>query len=452
MKKKIILSIALTLIFSVFNLQAQTQKTPWSSDGHSSLIGHPAEPWIITLDDAIKMALKSSEDLKMASNGKQLKSSEFLKKKMQKSPYLSTSFSWSKNLKYPGGIGMNDYAMDMGLTLSQKIFTFGKIAKSIELAKKEVDISSLDELSLKREMIYLTKSAYYQIYLAKKIHEISYESLERARENKNILEKRSSSGRASKYDNIKAASDIAGRIPSVNEAKANLNTIIHTFIVLLGFDDFNLANQVDISSDIFKNEYTPLDHEKLIKKLLAYHPSLKKLKLSVSASDDKINLFEKAYYPELNAFSSYNKRGYDASFVPAQDALGNYGMVGLSFSLPLFDAGSRKENINQSKILKTNAELLLEKKRKELILSLENAVSKYNELIKTLSANKNAISLAETSFHMSQDLLRSGYMSVTNLNDAELYLTGQKIKKELTLVNLEINLADIEKLAGATNE
>ncbi len=69
-----------------------------------------------------------------------------------------------------------------------------------------------------------------------------------------------------------------------------------------------------------------------------------------------------------------------------------------------------------------------------------------------MAANKNAISLAETSFHMSQDLLRSGYMSVTNLNDAELYLTGQKIKKELTLVNLEINLADIEKLAGATNE
>jgi len=111
---------------------------------------------------------------------------------------------------------------------------------------------------------------------------------------------------------------------------------------------------------------------------------------------------------------------------------------------------TEKANINQSKILKTNAELLLEKKKKELILALENAVSVYNELIKTLAANKNAISLAETSFHMSQDLLRSGYMSVTNLNDAELYLTGQKIKKELTLVNLEINLADIEKLAGAT--
>ena len=266
------------------------------------------------------------------------------------------------------------------------------------------------------------------------------------------MDERSSSGRASKYDNIKAASDIAGRIPSLNDAKANLNTIIHTFIILLGFDDFNLANKVDISSDIFKADYSPLDHRKLIASLLATHPSLKKLKVSISASKDRIDMLGTLYYPEINAFSSYTKRGFDNSFLPSPDALGNYGMIGLSFNLPLFDAGNRKENINQAKILQKVAALMLEKKKKELILSLENAVSTYNELIKTLSANEKALTLAATSFRMSQDMFKSGYLSVTNLNDAELYLTGQKIKKEITLVNLEINLAEIEKLAGVTNE
>ncbi|MEA3306861.1 MAG: TolC family protein [Elusimicrobiota bacterium] len=407
---------------------------------------------IITLDDAIKMALTSSEDLQMVSNGKQIKSSDFLKAKRQKYPNLFTSFSWSKNLKYPGAMRMNDYSMEMGLTLTQKIFTFGKIAKSVEIAAKKADMSSLDEVSLKKEIIYLTKSAYFSIYLAKKIHKISYESLERARQNKAILEKRSSSGRASKYDNIKAASDIAGRIPSLNDAKANLNTIIHTFIILLGFDDFNLASKVDISDDIFKEEYKPLDHLELLASLLTTHPSLKKLKLSVSASDDRIDMLGALYYPEINAFSSYSKRGYDNSLVPNPNALGNYGMLGISFNLPLFDAGTRQENIGQAKIIKNNSQLMLEKKKKELILELENAVSVYNELIKTLKANENAINLAETSFKMSKDMFKSGHLSITNLNDSELYLTGQKIKKEITLVNLEINLAEIEKLAGAQNE
>jgi len=118
------------------------------------------------------------------------------------------------------------------------------------------------------------------------------------------LEERSSSGRASKYDNIKAASDIAGRIPPLNDAKANLNTIIHTFIILLGFDDFNLANKVDISTDIFKEEYKPLDHLKLIASLLTTHPSLKKLNLSVLASNDRIDMLGKLYYPEINFFRS----------------------------------------------------------------------------------------------------------------------------------------------------
>ena len=407
---------------------------------------------IITLDDAIKMTLSSSEDLQMVSNGKKLSLSNLSKAKQEKKPSLSTSFSWAKNLQYSNGIGMNDYSMDFGLSLSQKIFTFGRMKKNIDMASKQTDMSALDENALKREMIYLTKFAYYNIYLAKMVHKIHYESLERARQNKTILKERSSSGRASKYDNIKAESDIAGRMPSVNDAKANLNTIIHTFIILLGFDDFDLASKVDISNDIFKDEYEPMDHRKLIEKLLLHHPALKKLKLAVAASKDRIDMLGKLYYPEISAFSSYNKRGYGASFIPGPSALNDYAMLGIRFNLALFDAGRRKENISQAEILKNNAGLALEKKRKELILNLENAISKYNELIKTLKANEKAISLAETSFNMSQDRFRSGYLSVTNLNDAELYLTGQKIKKEITLVNLEINLAEIEKLAGVTNE
>ncbi|MCG2724652.1 MAG: TolC family protein [Elusimicrobia bacterium] len=407
---------------------------------------------IITLDDAIKTALKSSEDLKMASNGKAVKSSDFLKAKREKYPYLTASFSWAENLQYPQGMGLNDYSMDFGLSLSQKIFTFGRMEKTIEIASKQAEIGLLDENATKREIIYLTKYAYYSIYLAKRIHEIHYESLERAGQNKAILEERSSSGRASKYENIKAASDIAGRIPSVNDAKANLNTIVHTFIILLGFDDFDIAGKVDISSDIFKSEYTPLDHRDLISKLLLNHPSLKKLKLSVSTSQDNIDMLKKLYYPEISVFSSYNRRGYDNSFAPSYKALSDYSMIGLNFSVPLFDGGLRRENIYQAEILENNARLSLEKKRKELILSLENAVSKYNEFIKTLKANEKALNLAETSFMMSKDLFRSGYLSVTDLNDAELYLTGQKIKKEVTLVNLEINLAEIEKLSGALNE
>ena len=404
---------------------------------------------IITLDDAIKMALNSSEDLKMASNNRETALSNLLKAKQEKLPYLSTSFSWTKNLQYPTGIGMNDYSMDFGLSLSQKIFTFGRMKKNIDMASKQSSMSELDEDLLKRETIYLTKFAYYRIYLAKKIHEIHYESLERARQNKTLLEERSSSGRASKYDNIKAESDIAGRLPSVNDAKASLNTIIHTFIILLGFDDFDLASKVDISDDIFKGEYKPLDHRKLIEKLLSCHPSLKKLKLSVSTSADRIDMLGKLYYPDISAFSSYNRTGYDADFIPDSKTL---AMLGIRFNLALFDTGARKENINKAKIFKNNTELSLEKKRKKLILSLENAVSAYNELIKTLKANEKAISLALASFKMSQDRFRSGYLSVTNLNDAELYLTGQKIKKEITLVNLEINLAEIENLSGAIHE
>jgi outer membrane protein TolC len=86
--------------------------------------------------------------------------------------------------------------------------------------------------------------------------------------------------------------------------------------------------------------------------------------------------------------------------------------------------------------------------RKNLELELEKTLLEYNELLKTLPANIEAVSLAGQSFEMSQDLLKSGQMSVTDLNDAEMMLTGQKIKYETTLFKLNVALDKLEKLTG----
>jgi len=83
-----------------------------------------------------------------------------------------------------------------------------------------------------------------------------------------------------------------------------------------------------------------------------------------------------------------------------------------------------------------------------LELELEKAITEYNELIKTLPANQEAENLAQESFNLSQNLLASGQLSITDLNDAEMMLTNQKLKKETSLFKLQVALAKIERLTG----
>ena len=54
--------------------------------------------------------------------------------------------------------------------------------------------------------------------------------------------------------------------------------------------------------------------------------------------------------------------------------------------------------------------------------------------------------MAEEAFKQSQEMFASGQLSVTDLNDAELLWTNQKLNKEITLYNINITLAKIEKL------
>jgi len=103
--------------------------------------------------------------------------------------------------------------------------------------------------------------------------------------------------------------------------------------------------------------------------------------------------------------------------------------------------------LGQAKIDKANDILQLRKTTKELTLDLDNAISEYHAYIDTLEANATAVELARKSFNMTQDLFESGQVSLTDLNDAELQLTNERLSMALTLYNLNATLAKIEKLA-----
>ena len=119
----------------------------------------------------------------------------------------------------------------------------------------------------------------------------------------------------------------------------------------------------------------------------------------------------------------------------------------MKINLPIWSGGKRKEDLKQARIDKKNKELSLEKTSRDLSLKLDIAVGEYNEFIKTLTANEEAVRLAEETFKLSQDLFRSGQISITDLNDAELLLSRGKLSKENTLFNINATLAQIEKLA-----
>ncbi|HBG61556.1 MAG: hypothetical protein A2Y03_10350 [Omnitrophica WOR_2 bacterium GWF2_38_59] len=413
--------------------------------GNFSFAQEAGEALSISIDDAVAMALEASEDLKLKDNEVRRKGSLRNEEKSYLFPKIMGEVGWSNNFEYPdisATAATKEYHADAGVTISQTVFTFGRISHSISAAQKALESSRYVKEGTKQEVIYNTKIAYFSTYLASRILSVADESYQNALKNKEILEGRSSGGRVSKYDNIKIASDIASRKPAVNNARADLASAMETLKVVIGVGSKNLIEL----KEGFWEEYPDLARDELALALYNNQPEIRSLAKNIEEQEYIIKSKKATLYPEVSAFATWNHKGDSVDASIGGDNMEDYGVAGLKVSIPVWLGGISREKLYQAKIDKEDAELLYKQGGEEYLLLLDKAINEYREYKKTLEVNKEAIRLAEESFKYSQELLGSGQLSVTDLNDAELQLTNSKINKELTLFKLNSTLAVIERL------
>jgi outer membrane protein len=397
----------------------------------------------VDLTQAIEQALQTSEDLQIKTLDIQKRDAQYREAKSEIYPQLDHAVSWSNNVEYPASAAMtDDYDVTSQTTFSQLLWAFGKVSSAIDAANKFIAISQFDKEAARRDVIYTAKVSYYAALLAQKNYAILEQSYENSKANKEIMTNRSATGRISKRDNIKIASDIATRKPKVNDARTALASTLNLLKRIMGLVP---EQKVRLIED-FSTNYRPLTFEELYQKMLANEPTLKSLKKGVDLQADVLKVKRASYYPEVSLFANWTYQGSDDQPGISGDRIDPYGTIGLKVSIPIWEGGRKAHQVSQARIDKSTAQIRYEKTKKDLILELNNTISEYNQYLNTLKANNASVELAEESFNLSQDLLESGQISLTDLNDAELILTNEKLSRQLTLYNINVALAQIERI------
>ncbi len=407
----------------------------------------PLDSIDLTIAEAKNMALEASEDWEIQENERLRGESQYLEVKSAIYPHINGDVNWLKNYLYPDipqTKFTSDYSVGITVTANQVISTFGKIKYALAATAKNQDIISLQKEQLHNEIIFATKMKYHQAYFVGRVLSIATESYDRAQQNKIILEERSEMGRVSKHDNIKVISDIASRVPTMNDARSSSKTAIETLKTHVGIE----KNVIPKLADANREEYFPLDVDIFYEKFIEGNPLLKVFKTSIGIQEDRIAGRRAEYLPTLSLFGACKYKGGGSDFYVGDRNLRRYGEIGIALKMPLFSGGERKQKLIQARLDKSNALLQLRKSFDDLYLDLDKTITEYNEYIKTLFANEAAVVLAEKSFQLSQELFSSGKISVTDLNDAEMMLTNQKMNRERTFFNINISLARVSLLVG----
>ena len=202
-------------------------------------------------------------------------------------------------------------------------------------------------------------------------------------------------------------------------------------------------------TDFYPIAYPVVDEKEAFAAMYKNQPVLKALKLIEEGQKYFVKSKVREYFPVVSAFAKYNYKGAsDDDLFVGNDFLRHYKLVGNNVNVPIFYGLKRHQQIRKAKNDQKNAALNLHKTKRYLELELEKTLLEYNELLKTLPANAEAVELSGRFFEMSQNLLKTGQISLTDLNDAEIGLTAQKIKYETTRFKLITALSKLQKLTG----
>ncbi|MBF0312997.1 MAG: TolC family protein [Oligoflexia bacterium] len=403
--------------------------------------GGRVEARVLTLQEATTLALKASEAVALADQQQQLIEEKYQEIYGGVLPQIDTTISYTHYPIIPNN-EMNlpapmpkvkiplkkDYEASINTTVTQVLWAFGKVSTAIELAKKAKEASVIGKAIANQEIIYQTKLAYYTALFAKEVLDITESSYKNALINRDITKQRYALGKIPQGQAIKIEADVAGRVASKEEALGGHQKSLHFIkrLTALTADEAILLvapSIEEMSSEV--RHHIPNTPSK--RHLSLVDPRLLALDKKIEMSDDMIKINRAAHFPLLAGFASFNYFGDSYEATIGSDNMKSMAAIGIKLTIPIFHGGSTEAVYRSAVIEKRSAVLEKEKVKKDLEVQLKNAITDYETAQRTLHAGLEAVLLAEKNYLFARKRYAAANVALSEVNDLELALTGQRV-------------------------
>ncbi len=332
-------------------------------------------------------------------------------------------------------IEMPDNIFQAGLSLTQPIYTFGKIGNAVKSVKSAIKMSEKSRELTLREVRYAAADLYWTAKMTDEIVRLSEQDLANARAAKKKL---TSAGRANRSNLLKIESDIAAKEINVSDAKFNRDTAHRMLKIMAGID----VNEPLVLTDEFPKTFAELSAGEL------------KTTLQWEILDEQVKMYERAArskragaYPTLAATASYTYSSLAGDVGHLFDKKGSQSAYwGLALQVPIFSGGVNRANATVEAMNAVAAQEDLDLAKKITTEQYDNAVRQYNRLRDNLSTLKNARDLAAKTYTLSQNRFASGQTSAVELADVSAGLYQLDVALLNTKYKILMSAESIKKL------
>lgn len=333
----------------------------------------------------------------------------------------------------------NSYETNVRLT--QTLFN-SAVFRGIGASQIYLDLSK-EELKRKTLSAVLNvKKAFYGVLLTKKVLEITTSSYENARKNLKNVKALNAQGLVSEYDALQAEVRVENIKPVLLQMENNLKSAKDGFKMVLGIKQ---RSDIDVEGEFTYEKESIPDKEETIGNAFNSNYSLSSLKMKMEVDKAFIDLDRSEYWPTLYAFGNYSYAGSSDNL-----KFQNYSstVVGLTFSINLFNGDRTRKKVEQSEISLQQTQEQFYQLKDFISSDVKAKLNEINRVQSTLTAQERNVTLAEKTYDLAVVRYKEGTGSQLEVENADVALKQARTNRLQSVYDYIIAKSGLDELLG----
>ena len=337
----------------------------------------------------------------------------------QNIPFTGGTLSLSTDLSRIDQFGNNKsltwYSKPVTLSYYQPLFTYNQFKWDKKIEPKEYERGKRNYLETMEGLTINAVYAYHNLLLAKMNNEISKSNFENSGNMLKIAKERYQLGDVTKAEylqlELRMLNDsiaINETAVSVREAQMNLNSI-------LGFDEsFEIVPVMEEELPDIQMDYDLVMAKSLENSSFSLNNELNLLN---AESDVAYAKASRGFSFALNARFGMSQTGPE--FPQAYKNLLDQEVVGITFSIPIFDWGMGKGKVQKAKAAQEVVKAQVQQSENDYRRQVFTSVSQFNNQRQQCMVSQRAMKIAAERYELTMHRFKEGNATVTDLNMAQ---------------------------------
>lgn len=378
----------------------------------------------ITLDDAMKIALRQNGDLRLARNAA---AQEMTGVRQARSAFLpNLSFSTSTGQNYGRNFSLDEgrivnqttQSFNMGVSSSVTLFNGFQNTSNARSASLSEEASEQSVRRAEQTVAFTVATNFVNLVTQQELLRVQEQNLVAQEAQENQIRQFVDAGTRPISDLYQQQAAVASTRLAVVNAQRALELAKVDIIQALQLDPTGVYEFVAATTTEAADTSATFEIESLLQSALLKRADISARQLAVDAASVDVKAAQGTRWPTLSLSAGYNTAFSSASDMGFSDQLDQRrgGSLGLSVQLPLFDRNSSSINSQRARIAEENARIALQNQRQQVALEVRRALLDYNAAQQQLAAaeaQERAASLALESTSRRYDVGAATLLEVT---------------------------------------